>query len=141
MKIQEKMQWHKKGKSTCFLKALGGNFQKLIFQAEDTHIWRVGNEHETTRECILLFELYIIHIINNEINKLADFVGAELSVMNFHFLGASWRPSLSAHLTASTLEGWSEVVVPDRRTPPPPPLHDPGGRYEAEVDPLFGEVR
>ncbi len=44
-------------------------------------------------------------------------------------------------LTASTLEGWSEAVVLDRRTPPPPPLHDPGGRYEAQVCPLFGEVR
>ena len=47
----------------------------------------------------------------------------------------------SSHLTASTLEGWSEAVVPDRRTPPPPPLHNPGGRYEAEVYPLLGERR
>lgn len=41
-------------------------------------------------------------------------------------------------LTASTLEGWSGAVVPDRTAPPPPPLHDPGGRYEAEVCPLLG---
>lgn len=32
-------------------------------------------------------------------------------------------------LTASTLEGWSGIAVPDRTAPPPPPLHDPGGTH------------
>ncbi len=43
------------------------------------------------------------------------------------------RPRRIRDLTASTLEGWSGAVVPDRTTPPPPPLHDPGGTHASSM--------
>ena len=84
----------------------------------------------------ILYYIYIIYI-----STAYEFAAAShfpLRILR-HFPPSpnAAHPTVS---TASALEGWSGAVVPDRTAPPPPPLHDPGGRYEAEVYPLLGDA-
>jgi hypothetical protein len=95
---------------------------------------RAGSDSIRTDELMILMNLY--YYLQNQ--KL---MSTRSSVIIFDGLDESDVPSSALtktpYLTASILEGWSGAVVPDRTAPPPPPLHDPGGRYEPEVCPLL----
>jgi hypothetical protein len=96
---------------------------------------RSGSDSIRIDELMILMNLYY-HILNQRLTS------ARSSVIISDGLDESDTPSSALtktpDLTASiTLEGWSGGVVPDRTAPPPPPLHDPGGRYEPEVSPLL----
>ena len=95
---------------------------------------RAGSDSIRIDELMILINLYY-HIVDQRLTS------ARSSVIISDGLDESDTPSpaltKTPDLTASILEGWSGAVVPDRTAPPPPPLHDPGGRYEPEVCPLL----
>jgi hypothetical protein len=87
---------------------------------------RAGADSMHIDELMILMNLYycnIKQVVTSSRSSVINSAGIDES--DAHSPALTRTPEL----TASTLEGWSGAVVPDRTMPPPPPLHDPGGTH------------
>jgi hypothetical protein len=91
---------------------------------------RVHSHSIRIDELMILMNLYYYNR-NQELTTTRSFLIISAGFDEFDARPAG--PTLIRDLTASTLEGWSGAVVPDRTTPPPPPLHDPGGIHASSM--------
>ena len=91
---------------------------------------RAGADSMYIDELMILMNLYYCNIKQEVTSSRSSVINsAGIDESDAHSPALTKTPEL----TASTLEGWSGAVVPDRTAPPPPPLHDPGGTQASSM--------
>ena len=130
-----KIQTHDLGRFLFYINMLNGNFKKLNNSTETLRAGVGTGALSIGIYIIVLFELFNYIEKSQGYQRLSQIWRLCIFRLDFELSAARRRPVIQNKQNVAALEGWSGAAVLDRTALPPPPSHDPGGRYEFHISP------